>query len=181
VIELDDPVWSELKHAHGFAEDVPHALRSIERSKSLTQKFWDDLEHKLVHQWSIGSASLAAMPHLVRIAAANGERRKGFLALRLAAMILASLTSGQNGRLPRIREKEIDGPLRDAVAEGRRILASMMNQKRKSFAEEMEYLALIAAFDLRSDVAGMLWELQGGTFVCPRCEADVSVQDLYSY
>jgi hypothetical protein len=45
----------------------------------------------------------------------------------------------------------------------------------------MEYLALIAAFDLRSDVAGMLWELQGGTFVCPRCEADVSVQDLYSY
>ena len=181
MIELDDPVWGELEHAYGTAEDVPEALRAIERRKSLTQKFWDDLENKLVHQWSIGSASLAAMPHLVRLAAANADNRKGFQALRLAAMILASLADGQSGRLPRIREKEIDGPLRNAVAEGRRILASMMNQKRKSFSEEMDYLALIAAFDLRPDVAGLLWELQGGAFVCPHCEEDVSVHELYSY
>lgn len=181
MIDLDDPIWRELKHAYGSAEDVPEALRSIEARKSLTKKFWDDFENKLVHQWSIGSASLAAMPHLVRIAAANTNNLKGRRALRLAAMILASLVDGQNGRLPRIREKEIDEPLRDAVAEGRRVLASIIHEKRKSFSEEMDYLALIAAFDLRPDIAGLLWEQGSGAFVCPRCEEDVSVHELYSY
>jgi len=194
MIALNDPIWTELRHPYGAATEIPIQLRRIENAKRLSKRFWDDFGNTLCHQCSIGSASIAALPHLVRIAADNQGTRKAYNALDLAALILACATEPKN-TIPKMEElldtenpkfiaecaESLALPLKKAVDQGREVLAEMIFEKRKSYTDTMNYLAMVAAFDLRADAAAVLWGLRYERFDCPRCENEVSVHELYSY
>lgn len=95
MIELDNPLWSELSHAHGRASpihsapstrsagggfggygtvpDIPSLLRQLEANPRIgpgdaRTEPWFSLWSALCHQGDIYTASYAAVPHLVRIA-----------------------------------------------------------------------------------------------------------------
>jgi hypothetical protein len=194
MIELDDPIWSELRHPYGAATEVPNQLKRIENAKNLSERFWEDFGNTLCHQSSIGSASVAALPHLVRIAADHPGTHKACEALHLAALILCCVITDEN-EIPTMKsrlktenpafiaqlEETLSVPLKKAVHQGREVLGAMIFQKRQSFTETMAFLAMVAAFDLRPDVFAVLRELRYERFDCPHCEEEVSVHSLYSY
>ena len=72
MLALDDSRWASLHHAYGSASDVPALLRAAEtelRPGYLRESVWFDLWSALCHQGDIYSASYAAFPHLVALAA----------------------------------------------------------------------------------------------------------------
>ena len=77
MILLESPRWSELRHAYGSAADIPALLRQLERfpvHDHYQDEPWFSLWSSLCHQGSIDSASLAAVPHILRIAASSPDR-----------------------------------------------------------------------------------------------------------
>lgn len=72
MIELDSLRWSEFRHAYGPAADIPDLLRQASRvpaDRTATEGPWFALWSALCHQFDVYSASIAAVPHLVAIAA----------------------------------------------------------------------------------------------------------------
>lgn len=90
MLDLDSPRWGELSHAYGNALDVPALLRQLEANPD-AQGFgdnharewnrwqyemyhtsglepWTSLWALLCHQYTVYTASYAALPHIVRIA-----------------------------------------------------------------------------------------------------------------
>lgn len=69
MLSLDNPRWSELRHAYGAASDIPALLRQLESfpSSSGENEPWFTLWSALAHQGDIYSASFAAVPHIVRV------------------------------------------------------------------------------------------------------------------
>lgn len=72
MLSLDDPRWSELRHAYGDAADVPQLLRTLASSTGPKAGYqdepWFSLWSSLCHQGDVYTASYAAVPHLVQIA-----------------------------------------------------------------------------------------------------------------
>ena len=71
MLELDDPRWGELRHAHGCAADVPGLLRRLESSSTSLGRNepWFTLWSSLAHQGDVYTASFAAVPHVIRVLA----------------------------------------------------------------------------------------------------------------
>ena len=176
MIDLHDPLWRTLTHAHGDGFDVPSQLKRIETSATLGKKFWDNFTNTLCHQCTIGSASLAAFPHLVRIAKNNSHNKKGLDCIQLASLILMYALGPEN-KIPKL-QKELDAPFRDAINDGRNVVIEMYDQKRRTVEENMLYLSMVAIFDLRADIGNVLGELCLGWCDCPKCEERVSFDDL---
>lgn len=179
MIALDDPIWSELAHAYGDGSDIPPQLIRIETRKSLSKKFWDDLTNTLCHQCTIGTASLAAFPHLVRMAGDHSQSKKGFQCLELASLILM-LALGPENKIPRMR-KELSVPFRNAIADGRRVVMEMYDQKRRTLKDNMLYLSMVAIFDRRADIGSLLGELCLGWYDCPKCEERIEIDELCTW
>lgn len=179
MIDLDDPIWSELNHCYGSGEDVPPNLRQIETSKKLSAAFWDDFTNTLCHQNTIGTASIAAFPHLVRIAGDDVTSRKAFDSLQLAATILM-LALGPENKLPKM-DNSLQAPFCQAITDGRRIVMAMYDQKRRTVKDSMLYLGMVAAFDMRADISCLLSELCLGWHDCPQCEERIEMDDLCNW
>lgn len=176
MIELDDPVWRTLRHAHGDGDDVASQLRRIEKSNSLPKKFWDDFTTTLCHQCTIGTASLAAFPHLVRIAGSHPHDRKGAECLQLASLILM-FALGPENKVPKL-PKMLDAPFRHAIRDGRKVVMEMYDRKRRTTEDFMLYLSIVAIFDRRADLGNVLGELSLGWYDCPKCEERIAFGDL---
>ncbi|MCW3121840.1 MAG: hypothetical protein JWQ38_1332 [Flavipsychrobacter sp.] len=73
MIELYEDVWKKMKGAKQTPYDVSAPLKRLERENkpATIAKIYDELWANLVHDDMIGTASLMAVPHLVRIARAN--------------------------------------------------------------------------------------------------------------
>lgn len=73
MLALDDPFWLQLNHAYGLASDIPNLLRNLALSPGQTSddqaEPWHSLWSSLCHQGDVYTASYAAVPHLVQIAA----------------------------------------------------------------------------------------------------------------
>jgi hypothetical protein len=68
MLPLDSPRWSELKHAYGFASDVPGLLSQLvafPAEATYQDEPWFTLWSSLYHQGDIYPASFAAVPHIV--------------------------------------------------------------------------------------------------------------------
>lgn len=67
MLSLDSTEWSELKHAYGFASDVPDLLRQLETlpSSKGNSEPWFSIWSALAHQGDVYPASFAAVPHVV--------------------------------------------------------------------------------------------------------------------
>ncbi|WP_440899336.1 hypothetical protein [Actinosynnema sp.] len=62
----DDTDWSTLEHAYGRADDIPPMLEKLATDPDADT--WSELWGSIYHQGSTYSASVAALPHLARIA-----------------------------------------------------------------------------------------------------------------
>ena len=188
MLALDDPRWTELWHSYGSGENVPPFLRKIERaSKELPSKFWDEFGNILCHQCSTGSASVAAFPHLVRLADLNCGSENGFHALVLAAEILA-FELGESGQLERVWKRSLQPPpeyirqpFRDAIKAGQHLIAKQLFKRRYSFSRMTEWLAITAAFSRHADMFLLLPQLRRRSFMCPNCEADIDTSQMYTF
>ncbi len=72
ILSLDDPRWSELKHAYGTAGDIPallEQLKSTPPQKGYDSEPWFSLWSALCHQYDVYPASYAAVPHIIAAAA----------------------------------------------------------------------------------------------------------------
>jgi hypothetical protein len=71
MLPLDSPRWQTLTHAYGPASNIPDLLIQLRHTSTNVQRrqIWRELWSALCHQDTISSASFAAVPHLVDIAA----------------------------------------------------------------------------------------------------------------
>jgi hypothetical protein len=83
--------WSELSDAYGSATAVGTLLRSLEPSPEAD--VWDELWSRICHQGTVYSASFAALPELVEVAA-QWPPRERLMPVTLAGRILASNDGG---------------------------------------------------------------------------------------
>jgi len=66
MLSLDDPSWQELAHAYGNAADIPALLGEL-YSKS-SEETWGDIWSSLCHQYTVYTATFAAIPHILAAA-----------------------------------------------------------------------------------------------------------------
>lgn len=77
LLTLDDPIWATLQGGYRLPYDATPALRELEAGEDSWHELWEELHH----QGDVGEASYAAVPQLVRIAAAANERTEDVYAL----------------------------------------------------------------------------------------------------
>lgn len=67
MLSLNDPRWSELRHAYGDAADIPALLGQLTDipSSEGDKEPWFSIWSALAHQGDVYSASFAAVPHIV--------------------------------------------------------------------------------------------------------------------
>ncbi|MFE6505580.1 hypothetical protein [Kitasatospora sp. NPDC057738] len=69
---LDDHPWATVSHAYGCAEDLPDLLRALaEGDDGAAAEAVSELYGSILHQGTVYSASVDAVPYLARIAAAG--------------------------------------------------------------------------------------------------------------
>jgi hypothetical protein len=73
MLSLDDSRWNEMAGPLGPSIDVRDRLQQLEKASDPTM-IWPDLWQSIVHQGTIGEASFAAVPHLVRIERLSSTR-----------------------------------------------------------------------------------------------------------
>jgi hypothetical protein len=72
VFDIDTIDWKSLKHSFGVAEHAPKQIRALLTDDYLTAVVaWGDLPNLLLHQGSIGSATVAALPYFLRMLTSN--------------------------------------------------------------------------------------------------------------
>lgn len=67
MIPLESLRWKELEHAYGAADDTPGLLQALAADEKLDET-WHELWSSICHQYSVYSATFAAIPHLVALA-----------------------------------------------------------------------------------------------------------------
>ena len=77
MLPLTDPRWQQLQGGYRTPIDVT----ALQRLETGDEDAWDELWDELHHQGDVGEASYAAVPHLVRIAAALPARDRNFYGL----------------------------------------------------------------------------------------------------
>ena len=71
MLDLDDPLWRNLGHAHGTAASYPSLLRQLLADAQNDADLDDDLMESICdicHQYSTYDSTIAAVPHLIFIA-----------------------------------------------------------------------------------------------------------------
>jgi hypothetical protein len=107
MLSYNDPRWETMKGGRGIAYDPRPALRSLENGEKTSQS-WHDLWNELYHQGSIGEASYATVPHLVRI-----HREKGNLDWNLYALTTTIELERGSRATPAWAEESYKEALRD--------------------------------------------------------------------
>jgi hypothetical protein len=87
MLDLNSPLWKNLKHAYGSAADIPALLEQLKTAgpqKGFDTEPWFSLWSALCHQYDVYTASYAALPHILVIAGSRPPRQ------RLDHLLLAS-------------------------------------------------------------------------------------------
>jgi uncharacterized protein YbaR (Trm112 family) len=66
MLSLNDPAWRSLKHAYGSAESIPRLIQQLRANP--TGDLWSELWLCICHQYSVYTATYAAVPHILSIA-----------------------------------------------------------------------------------------------------------------
>jgi hypothetical protein len=97
MLDLENPFWSELRHAYGAASDIPALLRQLSSypsEASPKDEPWFTLWSSLCHQGDVYSASFAAVPHIVQALAISPARATFSYFLLPACIEVARSTKG---------------------------------------------------------------------------------------
>lgn len=182
MIALDDPIWSELWHCHGTGDGVPPLLKKLESSKRPNKKFLADFADILYHQCSRGTASVAAFPHLIRIAADNISSKKGFDTISIAAFLLTYVL-GSEGNYDSLYK--LDSTLREpfitAIADGQALVSAMMFSTDRDFSATADLLAIVAAFAKQPRLCLALDIQRRAVLMCPDCESEFPIDRLFTF
>ncbi|MDH2381357.1 hypothetical protein [Bradyrhizobium sp. CER78] len=104
MLPLDDPRWSELRHAYGDAADVPGLLRALASftgpKANHQDEPWFSLWSSLCHQGDAYTASYVAVPHIVQIAS-EAEGPVDFSFFQLPAAIEVARQTGRGPDIPK--------------------------------------------------------------------------------
>jgi len=168
MIDLDSPQWAELQTAYGSASEVPAMLEDLYagRAESL-----DDLFSYICHQGSIYTGSVAALPHLLKIAqTVQVEDLPEFKVdvLTLAGAICESTDFTPEFYAPYIKKAFFE----DALS---LTLATLKDFSNSSCA--LYLLKAAAAFAGHPAFSRVLDGFADEEFstACPRCEADLYI------
>ena len=140
MLELDADRWNSLRHAYGFASDIPAFLRQLENAPprdDFQAEPYFTLWSSLYHQDEIYEASYAAVPHLLEAMRKDPENTNWSVA-HLAARI--ELTR-QKGRGPDVPD-DLAGAYEEAIRQLPTLCFSMLS------AQNERYLISIAAVAL---------------------------------
>jgi len=97
MLGLDNPFWSELRHAYGEASDIPGLLSQLAgypSEASYQDEPWFTLWSSLCHQGDVYPASFAAVPHIVRALAIDPARASMSYFLLPASIEVARASGG---------------------------------------------------------------------------------------
>ncbi len=100
MLSLEDPRWQQLQGGYRVPYDPSVPLRRMEAGANV----WGELWQELHHQGDLGEASYAAVPHIVRIGAAQGSRDWNLYAL--AATIEIERHRASNPAIPAWAESD---------------------------------------------------------------------------
>ncbi len=118
MLDLDSTEWVKLRHAHGSASDIPALLRALPsapiKSNDSRREPWFSLWSGLCHQNDVGTASYAALPHIVSAAASRPpiERAEHLL---LASCIEAMRHRSDSPPMPSSLDAAYSRAIEDAV------------------------------------------------------------------
>src|SRR5262245_14159459 len=76
MLELNDPLWEQLRHVYGPAVDVPERIRRLSAADDDEfQSVLDSLLTDVYHQHDATSAGVAVVPHLAELAGTADPQR----------------------------------------------------------------------------------------------------------
>jgi len=79
MLDLESPKWRNLSHAYGVASNVPTLIEQLKTApppKDWQSEPWYSLWSSLCHQYDVYTASYAALPHIVAIAASKPVKHR---------------------------------------------------------------------------------------------------------
>ncbi|MCL9662683.1 hypothetical protein L2089_18500 [Paenibacillus hunanensis] len=86
MLDLHDPLWSELNTAFGTAEEVPELLASL--LHEYDEEIFQELTEVLLHQYTVYTATVAAVPYLIHIAETSSLSVRMELYITCGMMVL---------------------------------------------------------------------------------------------
>ncbi|MDR3793260.1 MAG: hypothetical protein P4L03_07760 [Terracidiphilus sp.] len=115
MLALDDPRWTELEGGYRTLFDPRPFLARLYARRAITET-WHTLWNELHHQGDVGTASFAAVPHLVEI-----YRRSGAIDWNtyfIVAVIEVARGKGGNPDVPAWLENDYRNAIRDLAQVG---------------------------------------------------------------
>jgi hypothetical protein len=167
-LDLESSRWKELTHAYGSAENVPALLRQLETApaqSAYTDEPWYTLWSSLCHQGDVYTATYAAIPHVIAIAACDSGRRRIDL---LSFVITCEAFRHKRGTpaIPADLERDYVGSLND--------LHKLVLESIERDLNSDEFRVLLAGIALskgHARLANVLLSLDE-SFQCLNCEYD---------
>lgn len=159
--------WAGLRHAYGPATDVPDMLADLESSADTD--VLDEIWGCLCHQETAYSASFAALPELLRIAACFPPGRRLDVLILAGAILVSGVVGGSRYEFMRGLEPTIEG--------FRKLAHECLNLGEYSQAEFVCLLQAICAFEGDALWGHSLDNLNAGYFpaVCPNCGRELDI------
>lgn len=196
MLKQNDPAWSKLTTAYGEGAEALELLRRLEPDAA-DGELRQELIEMLLHQNTIYTATLAAMPHLANLAEQT-EAGEALIDLYISCGLMKASREGedgepieQSGEFRRERQDELDEETVRKIADGYRDgiarLAALYERATRRAAEAANaegeadpetivfLLAARAAYAGHMDVAGVLFDFSAGdeyAGACPSCETD---------
>jgi hypothetical protein len=177
MLPLDSPRWSELTHAYGTASDIPALLKNLKTAPPPTgyqSEPWFSLWSALCHQNDVYTASYAAVPHVVALAAdmLRGERLEH---LHFIASVEAFRHRGNAPPVP----ADLEGSYAASTGQAAALILDCL----ESDWDEDEYKVLLGALAVvrgQYKLGAAIFELEE-EIECSECEAILSTRgyDLF--
>lgn len=195
MLKQNDPVWGKLTTAYGEGEQALEMLRRLEPDAA-DGELRQELIEMLLHQDTIYTATLAAMPYLASLAEQSADD-EALIDLYISCGLMKASREGsddepieRSGEFRRERQEELDEAAVRSIADGyldgvKRLAALHERAARRATEaasagdeEDMESVYLLAAqaaYGGHVSVARLLFDFPAGdeyAGACPSCEAD---------
>ncbi|WP_052714153.1 hypothetical protein [Paenibacillus dauci] len=148
MLALDSPLWAELSTAYGSAAEVPQQLASL--IQEYNQEQADELYELLLHQNTIYTATLAAVPYLLSIAHHSAEDHVITSIYTDGGMIAAEYEADRNplveGHIDRSLYADIERDYHQAIREIHRLDDKILSIVRERFMDQLDRQYMLAAF-----------------------------------
>lgn len=168
-LALSSPQWATLETAYGSAEGIPPLLNELEAENADAV---GKLFGAICHQSTLYSASIAALPHLVRIANTHASAT----AFRADVLILAGAICESPNLSDELAKSEYAPAFIAILPEAEELAMDLLPQMDDKF-NSTYMLCSIASFAGMPTVARVLDGFSSEEFVleCPACEIELYV------